>query len=481
MKHLVPIERPARFLNIGAALAALMLLAAPIAFPLDGKAHADWQQFLGRFHPLAVHLPIGLLLLVPLLELAGRRRSALRDAASFLMLLSVPACFGTVVLGYLLAYGGGQTGAVVTRHMWSGIALTILVGLCAKVRSSSLPADNIGARRFAYPALLGAILLVMSYAAHQGGTITHGDTYLTEYLPAIVKRMFSIPTAHAATAAPPDSFYARQVHPVLDAKCAGCHGPAKVKGGLRVDSYQALLKGGHNGPAVVAHKPADSLLLQRVSLAHTDEKFMPADGKPPLRREEVALLTAWIADGASLTATSATGIAVHEVEPNFPPVSDYTAVFKELQSVAQSQGVTVVPVSIHPADGLILNTVDAPQAFNTASLAAYEKFSPYIVELELARTSVDDGAFALLATFPHLRVLHLEGTRITGDGLSQLTRLPELSYLNLGDTQVSKSAVKPLAAMKQLRHLYLYNSPAAPNGDGGTPAVAAQTGRRSDG
>jgi hypothetical protein len=49
---------------------------------LDGKPHADWQQFLGRFHPLVVHLPIGLLLLVPLLELAGTARPALREAAA---------------------------------------------------------------------------------------------------------------------------------------------------------------------------------------------------------------------------------------------------------------------------------------------------------------------------------------------------------------------------------------------------------------
>jgi hypothetical protein len=43
--------------------------------------HADWQQFLGRFHPLVVHLPIGLLVLVPLLEIAGAFRACLREAA----------------------------------------------------------------------------------------------------------------------------------------------------------------------------------------------------------------------------------------------------------------------------------------------------------------------------------------------------------------------------------------------------------------
>lgn len=451
----------------------MLLLIVPIAFPLNGKVHADWQQFLGRFHPLAVHLPIGLLLLVPLLELAARWKPSLRDAALFLLVLSVPACLGTVMLGYLLAYGSGQTGAVVTRHMWSGIVLTILVGLCAKVRSAGVPARYFSRGRFVYPALLGGILLVLSYAAHQGGTLTHGDTYLTEYLPDILKRIFSIPATHAATAAPPDSFYALQVHPVLDAKCAGCHGPAKVKGGLRLDTYEGLMRGGHDGAAVRPHNAKDSLLLQRVSLPHTDEKFMPADGKPPLRPSEIALIKAWIADGASVTATSATGVVVHEVEPIRPPVADYTAVLSELQSLARSQHVTVMAVSIHPADGLILNTVDAPQAFDTSRLAAYRKFAPYIVEMNLARTSVNDDAFALLASFPHLRVLHLEGTNITGNGMEQLTHLSELSYLNLSDTQVSKAAVTSLGPMKQLRHLYVYNSPAQT--EPGSPAGLTPT------
>ena len=50
---------------------SVALLLLPWILKLDGHPHADWQQFLGRFHPLMVHLPIGLLLAVPVLELAG--------------------------------------------------------------------------------------------------------------------------------------------------------------------------------------------------------------------------------------------------------------------------------------------------------------------------------------------------------------------------------------------------------------------------
>src|SRR5437763_2342261 len=104
--------------RIGAAprtwLAALVvstaLLLLPLIVKLDGKPHADWQQFIGRFHPAVVHVPIGLILLVPILEIAGAFRPALREAAAFVLALACLACVGSLILGYFLAYGSGTTG-----------------------------------------------------------------------------------------------------------------------------------------------------------------------------------------------------------------------------------------------------------------------------------------------------------------------------------------------------------------------------------
>ena len=118
-------------------LVSIVLLLLPFVFRLDGKTHADWQQFLGRFHPLVVHLPIGLILLVPVLELAGRVRPALLEAAMFVLSLSLLSCLLALTLGYLLAYGSGDAGAGVSRHMWGAIALTIAVLGCVLVRGAS--------------------------------------------------------------------------------------------------------------------------------------------------------------------------------------------------------------------------------------------------------------------------------------------------------------------------------------------------------
>src|SRR6204780_2980563 len=425
---------------IASLLASVLLLLLPSIFRLDGKTHADWQQFLGRFHPLVVHLPIGLVLLVPLLEFAGKLRPALHEAAMFILSVSVLSCLLALTLGYLLAYGSGDEGAGVSRHMWGGIALTIGVVGCALLRGAS------GGLRGLYPYLLGCVLLLLAWTAHQGGSLTHGNNYLTEYLPGPLKRLSGMGTVQAKAFAYPDSFYAKHIYPVFDANCVACHGEGKVKANLRLDSYDRLMRGGEDGAVVIPGDPARSTLFKRITLPPDDKKFMPSEGKPPLKAEEIAWIKAWIAQGASPEQKTLAGISVREEEPPPPPVADYSGMMAQISQTAKSAGVTLVPVSRNLGDGLILNTVDAGTKFGDAQLAALARFAPYIVEAELARTSVTDACFATLAKFSQLRAIHLEGTAVTGTVLATLTKLQQLRYLNLSGTQVTKAAVAPLSA-----------------------------------
>lgn len=471
--HLVerglPQNRNTRVAWMASFLLSATLLLLPLLFRLDGKPHADWQQFLGRFHPLAVHLPIGLLVLIPVLEIAGRSRPALRDAAQFVLVLAFAACLGAVALGFLLAHGGGSAGTVVTRHMWGGISLSIGVLLCLLAR----PSWASGVEPRVYPALLVSVLLALVWTAHQGGTLTHGSGYLTEYMPGPFKRWFA-PSGVNAGALNATSFYAKHIDPILDANCVSCHGEGEVKGGLRLDSYDRLMRGGKDGAVIVPGQPARSVLLQRVTLAPNHKQFMPAEGKPPLKPQEIALLTAWVQQGASATVASLQGISIHEDQPQAPlkPVGDYSALMPEIRQMQQAQGPKLLQVSRKPSDGLILSTVDSPAAFGDTQLAAFQRFAPYIVEANLARTAVTDACFGTLAQFPHLRALHLEGTQITGVGLAKLASLSELTYLNLSGTKVTPAVTAQIEKVKTLRHVYLYNTSAQPAVAAVAPAPA---------
>jgi hypothetical protein len=180
-----------------------------------------------------------------------------------------------------------------------------------------------------------------------------------------------------------------------------------------------------------------------------------------LKPEEIAWIKAWILQGASEEVKSVPGVNLPDEEP-LPQVADYSKMMGEISQTAKSAGVTLVPVSRNLGDGLILNTVDAGSQFGDAQLAGLARFSPYIVEAELGRTSLTDGSLGTLGQWTHLRALHLEGTAITGAGLAKLNQLQQLSYLNLSGTKVTEAAIAPLKSMKNLRHLYLYDTPAQP-------------------
>ena len=90
-----------------------------------------------------------------------------------------------------------------------------------------------------------------------------------------------------------------EVKAVLDARCTDCHGETKQKSGLRLDSPEWLLKGGHEGPAVVPGKP-ESSRLYTLAAAPVDEEYkMPPKG-PRLTAEQLATIKGWIAAGAKV-------------------------------------------------------------------------------------------------------------------------------------------------------------------------------------
>jgi hypothetical protein len=98
----------------------------------------------------------------------------------------------------------------------------------------------------------------------------------------------------APAAESPAQHFLTFVKPLLDSRCVSCHGPDKVKASLRLDSREALLRGGDSGPVVIPGKPADSLLLQAVLHTKKDLEMPP---KEKLTPRDIAVLEKWIRDG----------------------------------------------------------------------------------------------------------------------------------------------------------------------------------------
>ena len=97
----------------------------------------------------------------------------------------------------------------------------------------------------------------------------------------------------------PISFY-KQVRPILQSKCQGCHQPAKSLGGYVMTDFTRLLAAGESGSKpIVAKKPAESELLRQIKPdAKTGKALMPKNADP-LHESEVELISRWIAEGAT--------------------------------------------------------------------------------------------------------------------------------------------------------------------------------------
>ncbi|MFM7150642.1 MAG: c-type cytochrome domain-containing protein, partial [Gemmataceae bacterium] len=81
----------------------------------------------------------------------------------------------------------------------------------------------------------------------------------------------------SARPVPASDHFEKHIRPLLVEKCQSCHGEKKAKGGLRLDSRAAMVKGGDSGPVVVPGKPDESLLIQAVR--QSGSLKMPPKGK----------------------------------------------------------------------------------------------------------------------------------------------------------------------------------------------------------
>jgi len=298
--------RPKRLIYVLTGLAVVALFVAlPFIAPPDGHERAGLAQFFGRFHPIIVHLPIGLLVLIPLLEVLGLVHlwAHFQKTAGLVLVLATLGVIGATGAGWLLAWSGGYQGETVMNHLWGGIALSGCCLLLLALRRPYITREGfVFARLFYIPMLLVA-LGVMAWTSHQGSIITHGDDFLTKYMPGGMRAFFGVapataPTAKIHAAAAPVSLYASQIAPILDKHCVACHKPAKHKADLRMDTYELLMKGGESGPPVVAGSLEKSDLYRRITLPSDDEDFMPTDGKSPLSAAEIKLIADWITAGA---------------------------------------------------------------------------------------------------------------------------------------------------------------------------------------
>jgi hypothetical protein len=268
------------------------------------------------------------------------------------------------------------------------------------------------------------------------------------------------------------TFYQARIAPILDRHCVSCHGPEKQKAKLRLDSFEAVLRGAESGAIVKPGDARGSELFRRITLPASDDEVMPTDGKPLLSKDEIRNIELWIVGGASATKVVADfpgAPSLSRFKPAEPArAPDWRPRASEIAALEAKLHVRLIPRSQVPTDGLVLRTASSPGRCDDSALAALAPVAPLIVEAELARTRVTDAGVVALAAWENLRAVDLTRTAVTSAGLAPLSRLRLLESLNLTDTAVDDTGVSALRTMPSLRRLWLHGTRVTPPaGEGG--------------
>lgn len=288
---------------LGLALSSLPVLASSPVPDADPGAFS-WFQFLAPFHMVVLHLPIGLLLAVLLLEAGtwSHPSKERREVINLMLTFGLVATLVTMILGFLRAIDGEYDTITLGRHRGWGIAAAAMMGVSWFLHRHLFRHPGPGGL-IAFRLLAITSFMAMGIAGHHGGSLTHGSSLLTEHAPGTLRKLLqaSVASHHAPSKGPKPDASSRfdAILPLLGHKCVSCHGPEKQKGGLRLDQRDLALKPGKSGrAAVVPGDPGRSELVRACLLPPSHDEAMPPEGKERLTDAELTVLLAWIRDGA---------------------------------------------------------------------------------------------------------------------------------------------------------------------------------------
>ena len=426
----------------------------------------DFTNFIGRFHPLLVHLPIGFLLLGILMEWYQR----IRKTKKLSNLISYAWLLGGIG-GALAAFCGwwlGETGLYFENdlflHRWIGIAIVIISFIGWWLKKKPEQHANVIHQTTNF-LILGLVL----FEGHLGGNLTHGSDYLYEYAPEWIRNMM-MPEKDEMTDLSKNEtvfIYEDLVQPIFVRKCFACHNNEVQRGGLNMISIDSMLIDSSKDPIFLGGNTEESELFRRITLPQRNVKFMPPVGDP-LTYDEIKIVEWWIAQGASANT---------KVGDTDLPESLKPAILRQYGLDANPKPYYEM-VNISPLDSTVIRTIEQ-NGFTVKSLGddnplidikftgskltleqlkSLEQAAAHITWLSVARTNITDDWLTIISSFENLTRLQLEKTAITDQGIRIITNLKHLEALNLYGTNITDSSLEDIKKIEGLQRVYLWGT-----------------------
>lgn len=421
---------------------------------------------IGRFHPLLVHLPIGILLLAAAFEVLAcfRRYRKLKRAVAPMLFFGALSSTLSVVTGLALAEDGAYDERLIAVHRNTGIVTAIFSWIALFTHSRVARFLRKKTQRQAMRLFLFVPLtLLIAVTGHFGGSLTHGESYL----------FGDDPDAAVVTIAytgDPDSaqFYQDVVMPILKSRCYNCHGPTKQKGELRLDSPSAIGAGGEHGAVINTLSPDSSSLYARMILPLEDEHHMPPNERAQPTSAELAIIRAWLTEGtpfdkrvaslrqSSTVKTFMAALGASANRSSILPEKPVSPASNDAIRALAGIGAMIVPVA-DSTNYLSVSFVNA-RSVGDDDLHLLLPLKEQILWLNLERSAVTDQTCEVIGQLKSLTQLNLAYTRITSSGLDRLKELRQLESLNLVGTAIDDDGLATLGSVASLRNVYCFNT-----------------------
>lgn len=478
----------------GLAVLCWSLPILPASVGTTGRASPEWLLFVGRFHPVLLHLPVGLLFFAGVLRLLSIHRlgHALLPALTLCLWAGASTVVLATIAGWLLAQEGSYSGPIFDLHWRLGLTTTGLALLLLVLHHARFPGSAV------FQCAVWVLMFAsLSFGAHQGGSLSHGENFLAEHAPAWIRPLLGgtkavtrlTPITNETGSEP--TFVAASG--IFQQYCIDCHGPNKAKGGQRLHTPEGIAKGGNSGESVVPGNPIKSRLVQRMLLSAGDEDHMPPKGKPQPSSNDIEAVRRWIADGAPGISIQAVVVANSQNNLSVPTQSPTPPPRLPVQLSPQSSAIagscrTDAPVSdpsnnppMKPTPALVAaalltgSTGAAPA--QTASAPANNALASDVLKIFQARCAECHGKatpkpaeFGFIDDLTQLRAskyINLKNPQASE--LYSLVQSGDMPRKTQADKEAGKKQAEPLSS-EQVALVLSWINAGAPDGIGGTSA-----------
>lgn len=407
-------------------------------------------DMIGKFHPLILHLPIGVMVYAYLhlaFDLYIRRKKQPVDI-QFALLVGAFTAILSSISGYLLSQNGeyGVVG-LLDWHKWLGIA-TAIASVLILVLYQRLKGTNL------FFGFFTLFMILLTATGHFGGSLTHGEGFLSpnkskDQEPTSVD---DITKAH---------IFNDIMMPIVKRKCTSCHNEKKTKGKLLLTTLDGWKKGGKTGKFVVPGDLENSLILTRIHLPISEKKHMPPSGKLQLVEDEITFINWWVEFMSNFDET---------VEDLSPPdhIMEYvkSKLDASIIAIPKIDNATIlalqksgIPVRSMAMDQPWLSIVyDRGRSIKKDDLRKLSKVKENVRELVLSKTGLTDKLLSRVNNFKNLKTLDISLNPVTSKGILKLDRLSKLENLNLYGSNVDGKILRHLTKFPALQDIYLWQT-----------------------